>query len=66
MVEVEVKAWGNSFGVILPKEKLKKFGLKKGDKIEIEIIMKKKIDGFGIAKKAELFEEEKEEHREFW
>ncbi len=31
-----------------------------------EIIEKKRIDGFGIAKGAEPFQEEKDEHEEFW
>jgi len=66
MIEVEIKEWGNSMGVILPSDKLKKMGLRKGDRIEIEIIMKKRIDGFGITKGAKPFEEEKEEHEEFW
>ena len=66
MVEVELKDWGNSLGVILPKDKLKELKLQKGDVIEIEIIAKKRIDGFGICKGAEPFEEEKEGHDIFW
>ena len=66
MVQVELKDWGNSLGVILPKSKLKELNLQKGDTIEIEILSKKKIDGFGVAKGAKPFEEEKEEHEEFW
>jgi antitoxin component of MazEF toxin-antitoxin module len=66
MVEVEVREWGNSFGVILPKEKLKKLGVRKGDRIEIEIMLKKRRDGFGIARGAKPFEEEKEGHEKFW
>jgi len=64
MVELELKEWGNSIGVILPREKLRRLGLKNGDKIDIEII-KKRIDGFGICN-GNSFEEEKEEHEEFW
>ena len=66
MVEVELKDWGNSLGVILPKEKLRELKLQKGDVIEIEIIAKKRVDGFGICKGAEPFEEEKEGHEELW
>jgi len=66
MVEVELKEWGNSVGVILPRDRLNSLGLKKGDKVEIEILVKKKIDGFGISKGAKEFEEEKEGHEEFW
>ena len=66
MVEVELKEWGNSIGAIFPAEKLKEFGLKKGDKVDIDIIKKKSVEGFGIAKGAKPFEEEKEPHEEIW
>ncbi|MEK6826083.1 MAG: hypothetical protein AABX08_03360 [Nanoarchaeota archaeon] len=66
MVEVELKEWGNSIGVILPSEELKELGLHKGDRIEIDIVQKKRMDGFGICKGEKPFEEEKEEHDEFW
>jgi len=66
MVEVELKEWGNSIGVILPAEKLKELGLKKGDKIEVDIMPKKRLDGFGICKGAKPFVEEEESHKEFW
>lgn len=65
MVEVELKEWGNSVGVIVPSEKLKELGLHKGDKIEIDIVKKKKLDGFGVCKGAKPFEEEEEGHTEF-
>ena len=66
MTEVELKEWGNSIGVILPRDRLNSLGLKKGDKIEIEILVKKKIEGFGISKGAGSFKKEKETHEEFW
>jgi len=66
MIEVQIKEWGNSMGVIVPAEKLKELGLKKGDKIEIDIIKKKRINGFGICEGAKPFKEEKENHGEFW
>ena len=37
-VEVTIKKWGNSMGVILPIEMLEKKGLKENDKIQIEIV----------------------------
>ena len=66
MVEVELKGWGNSIGVILPAEKLKELGLQRGDTVDIEIVKKERVDGFGICKGAKPFEEEKETHRLFW
>lgn len=65
MVEVKLKEWGNSLGVIVPAEKLKELRLHKGDKIEIDIVQKRRMDGFGICKRAMPFEEEKEAHEEF-
>ena len=51
-MEVELKEWGNSVGVILPAERLKELGLHKGDKVDIEFIAKRKTDGFGICRGA--------------
>lgn len=65
MIEVELKEWGNSIGVILPSDILRELGVNKGDKIAINVIAKRKIDGFGMCKGAKPFKEEKEEHREF-
>ena len=65
MAEAELKAWGNSIGVIIPVEKLKKLGLRKGDTVDIDLVKKKNINGFGICKGAKPFEEEKELHEEF-
>ena len=66
MVEVELKEWGNSIGVILPAEKLKELGLHKGDKVDINVIQKKRVDGFGICRGAKPFEEETDKHDKFW
>lgn len=48
MAEVEVKEWGNSYGIIIPKGIVKHEDIHKGDKIKIDIVKTKKIDGFGI------------------
>lgn len=58
MIEVELKEWGNSIGVILPIEKLREYQLKKGDRVIIDITTKQKIDGFGICKGAKPFDDE--------
>jgi len=57
---------GNSIGIVLPIDKICEMGLKKGDKIDIKIMLKKRADGFGITKGAKPFREEKEEHKRFW
>ena len=59
------KKWGNSIGVIIPFEVLKEQGLSKGDRINIDIVAKKRMDGFGVCRGAESFTEEEEVHQEF-
>ena len=63
-IETEVKAWGNSLGIILPAEKVRELRLRTGDKINVEILAKKRIDAFGIAKGKPPFEEELFEHED--
>lgn len=63
-VETELKEWGNSLAVIIPAEKAKELKLKRGDKVEVDIVAKKRLDAFGICKGAKPFKEEKE-HKEF-
>ncbi|MBI2147157.1 AbrB/MazE/SpoVT family DNA-binding domain-containing protein [Candidatus Woesearchaeota archaeon] len=65
-MEVELKEWGNSLGIILPAETLREFGVGKGDKIDISIVAKKRIDGFGVCHGAKPFKEDSESHKEFW
>jgi hypothetical protein len=49
--EVVVKKWGNSLGVILPKELVKREGLKENKKISIHIVKKADLsDIFGSAR----------------
>ena len=65
MAEVRVKEWGNSYGVILPKDLVKHMEINKGDTIKIDIIKKRKIDGFGMLRGIGKFEEEEISHEEF-
>ena len=65
MIEVELKEWGNSIGVILPAERLKELGLRIGDKVEIDVITKR-IDGFGLCKGLKSFVEEDASDEELW
>ena len=54
-IEVKIRKWGNSFGVILPKDILDRKGLKEDDGIVIEIV--KEVDlshVFGSIKKRKL------------
>ena len=65
MAEVRIKEWGNSLGVIIPKDVAKHVDLHKGDTVKIDIIKNKRIDGFGIFKGAGKYIEEEESHKEF-
>ncbi len=60
----QVKKWGNSLGIIIDKKVSKKLGLKEGEKINLDIISKEKMKGFGITKGAKSFRSENDE-REF-
>ena len=66
MLETKLKEWGNSFGVIIPREELRKKRIEKGDIIIVSIKKKKKIDGFGIAKGANSFEREQDDQKREW
>lgn len=49
--EVKIKKWGNSLGIILPKELVEERKLKKGEKVNLEIIKKADLrDIFGTLK----------------
>ena len=61
---VEVKKWGNSLGLIVPKRTAHQIGLKPGEKIEIEIVKKQKADFFGICRGGRPFKRELDEHRD--
>lgn len=51
-VEVKLKRWGNSFGVIVPSEIIEKKHLKENDTIVLEIVKKADLSKiFGSIKK---------------
>ena len=60
-INAEVKRWGNSLSVIIPRETVKKLHLVEGEEIGLEVFPKRKASGFGIAKGAKSFERELEE-----
>lgn len=54
-IEVTVKKWGNSFGVVLPKDIVEKEGLKENGRIVINIIKQADLsDIFGLVKKRKI------------
>ena len=66
MTEVRVKEWGNSLGIIIPKEIVRLAEITKGETIKIDIIKSKRIDGFGMFKGVGSFEREKDDREEYW
>ena len=46
---VELKKWGNSLGIIIPKDKVEELFLSEHDIIDLDIVKKEKVSGFGIA-----------------
>ncbi|HIH42755.1 TPA: hypothetical protein HA246_03855 [Candidatus Woesearchaeota archaeon] len=66
MAEVKVKRWGNSLGIIIPREISEHDGIHKGDIIRIDIIRTKRMDGFGILKGYPKYVKEEDGHEEFW
>ncbi|MFH1053712.1 MAG: hypothetical protein V1740_04845 [Candidatus Woesearchaeota archaeon] len=66
MAELKLKKWGNSLGLLVPKDLIKFEGMNEGDKVKVEIFKEKRIDGFGMAKGAAPFKEEEISHEEFW
>jgi len=67
--ELKVRKWGNSLGVVLPNEIVKKNGLKEGSVIEVFIPQKSKISlekVFGTAKFKKSTQQLKDEMRAGW
>ncbi len=57
IIEAEIKEWGNSYGIRIPKGLAKKAKLEKGDWLTL-LIKKKEFgvgDGFGICRGAKPF-----------
>lgn len=54
-VEVKIKKWGNSMGVILPKGIIEEKGLEENDTIFVEIVREADLsDAFGMIKKRRM------------
>ena len=59
IIDLELKEWGNSYGIRISKEVAKQAGVKNGDTVSIDMIKKKK-DGFGIFK-GPIFKRERQD-----
>ncbi len=66
-VEVVVKKWGNSMGVVLPKEMVEKERLKENEKVLIEMVKEADLTGlFGTLKRKMSGQEFKDMVRKGW
>ncbi len=64
---VELKKWGNSLGIIIPKDKIEELGLSEHDIIDLDLVKKEKVSGFGIAEgKSPYRREHTAEHEDLW
>lgn len=65
--EVVIKKWGNSMGVVLPKELVEKEGLKEEQKILIDVVKPANIEKlFGTLKRKMSGQEFKDMVRQGW
>lgn len=66
-IEVEIKKWGNSIGILLPKSFILEEGLKERDKILVNLVKKADLSRtFGSEKRNITGQEFKDMVREGW
>lgn len=66
-VEVLIKKWGNSVGVILPKALVEKQGLKENEKVLVEVVKEANLEHlFGSLKRKMTGQEFKDVVRKGW
>ncbi len=51
---VEAKKWGNSIGIVIPKDVVEQLDLKPGEELDATFVKKERVDFFGIAKRRGL------------
>lgn len=61
-VTVPVRKWGNSLGILLPKEVVDEIDVSEEDFVDIHMVKKKKVTGFGLCKGGSPFIEEDDSH----
>jgi len=66
VVRATIKRWGNSYGVVIPKDVVQKEGLREND--EVEVIVKKAVDIQSLFGKYKFYDVQKvkDELREGW
>lgn len=62
----KLKRWGNSFGVVVPKDIVEKEGLKEGEEVEISVRKASDIKGLFGKYPFKNIQQEKERMRSGW
>ncbi len=62
MAEIKVKRCGNSLEIIIPCEIAEQQEIKVGDRIELQLVKKKRVSGFGMFKGLALFKRDEKDH----
>jgi hypothetical protein len=63
-ITVLVRKWGNSLGILLPRELVEETGVSDQDMVDVTVVRKKKTSGFGLCRGAGPFVEEEDGHPE--
>jgi hypothetical protein len=61
-ITVPVRKWGNSLGIVIPRDAVGEAEVGDRDLVDVSIVKKKKTSGFGICRGAGPFVEEEEPH----
>jgi len=60
-MDLELKKWGNSYGLRVSKKQAKRLGLQEGDKVEADLVRKTTAVGFGMCRGAQPFVRERDD-----
>ncbi len=63
---VKVKKWGELFWDYYPQKALDDLGISVGEVLDVEIVKKRRRNGFGICRGASPYKEEEEPHDNLW
>ncbi len=67
-MKVKIKKFGDYLGFLIPNDEIYRLNLSEGDEVEIDLVKKERISGFGILKGKKLKQfkrDHKDFHREF-
>ena len=67
MIQCKIKKWGNSIGILIPKESAEELHLKEGEEVVVDIARRenplKELFGFGKRMGVKITEKDFREHR---